>query len=75
MDFLYTGGDYGYIYQWNLSSGVQTASFLANVAPISSIQLINDILYSGSFEGTLKSWNTKTFTIIGYYSGKLIIFA
>ncbi|KAI3659778.1 hypothetical protein MP638_000907, partial [Amoeboaphelidium occidentale] len=67
---LYGGGAQGSIYQWNVSSGIQIAMLSAHSADIRSLKLDNEILYSGSWDNSIKTWNTKSlenFSIFAVY--------
>ncbi|KAI3656002.1 hypothetical protein MP638_005179 [Amoeboaphelidium occidentale] len=65
---LYAGGFYGYIHKWNMSSGIQTALVYAHEAEVNSLQLIGDIIYSGSKDGTAKVWNTESLNNVGIFT-------
>lgn len=70
---LYGGGYSGFIYQWNVSSSVQTSLFKAHSAQIRSLQLFDNFLYSSSLEIKAKAWNTKTFEIVSVFEGYFLI--
>jgi WD40 repeat protein len=57
-----------------MSSGIQTAFISAHTIFISSLQLTNDLLYSGSYDGTIKSWNTKSFERVGDIPSDFVFF-
>ncbi|KAI3661527.1 hypothetical protein MP638_007257, partial [Amoeboaphelidium occidentale] len=57
---LYGGGNSGSLYQWNISSGVQTAERLAHWEKIMSLTLTEEILYSGSYDFIVGVWNANS---------------
>ncbi|KAI3655667.1 hypothetical protein MP638_004245, partial [Amoeboaphelidium occidentale] len=65
--FLYGGGFFGSIYQWNISSGIQTAVFSAHSDHVRSLQLTDDLLYSGSWDSFIKTWQTKSLESINAF--------
>lgn len=66
---LYGGGYFGSIYQWNISSGIQTALLNEHSDQVRSLQLIDDTLYSGSWDKTIKAWNTKSLESVNVFQG------
>lgn len=69
---LYVGGALGYIYELEKSSGIEMAFFNAHSAQISSLQLTDDVLYSGSFDTIVRAWDSKYLEIVGDYTGNFI---
>lgn len=69
---FYGAGFTGSIYQWNVSSGIQIASFNAHSDQIMSLMLANDVLCSGSYDSTVKTWNTQSLENVGAFSGKFV---
>jgi hypothetical protein len=66
---LYGGGFYGSLYEWSISSWVQRAVDGVHSNQVLSLKLKDDILYSGSFSGSIKALNTKSLEIIGDFTG------
>lgn len=69
---LYGGGFYGSVYQWNMSTGFQIALFSAHDHVVTSLQLSDDILYSGSLEGRIKAWNTTSIVNFRIFDGNFV---
>jgi WD40 repeat protein len=66
---LYAGGNSGSLYQWNISSGVQTAERLAHWEKIMSLTLTEDILYSGSYDFIVGVWNANSLDNLNSFYG------
>lgn len=66
---LYGGGFYGSIYQWNTTSGNRTGLIRAHSDRVLSLQLSDDILYSGSFDTSATAWRTKSLQSVRVYDG------
>jgi WD40 repeat protein len=69
---LYGGGFFGSIYHWNMSSGIETALFSAHSEQIMSLKLNNEVLYSGSWDNTIKVWNTESMENVRVLASKFI---
>jgi WD40 repeat protein len=47
------------IFQWNVTSGVQTASFSGHTNMVATMKLVLGVLYSGSVDKTIRLWNVS----------------
>lgn len=70
---LYGGGQSGSIYQWNVSSGIQTTFINAHLDQVWSLELNNDLFYSGSLDSTAKAWDTTSLGSVRVFLGKFVL--
>lgn len=58
---MYAAGSEALIYYWNISSGIQTGYFTGHTDFIGVLILNSGILYSGSRDETIRSWDARLF--------------